>query len=268
MKQNAIFFIILIVFFTISCRKDKDSINTEQRKDSISQITTPSAENPNKNQVRHFFSANGGSVLYLKNGDVKGQARFDTDGDFITELLKTQTYDTYRESDNYLIQGNKDTIQFFDDFGKIDESWNILKGEPVKNKMQVISYKNPERSRLEQTENVAETRLIIFSPEYKTFKDENSEEAENYFTAMDDWNFYTHELNEQFEKLGIKTVYLKKPYLKLKIGNNKSIVINTHEKINNYNTQALFYKKGKKPIVIHLIFSDNNLEEIKEYLKN
>ena len=67
--------------------------------------------------------------------------------------------------------------------------------------------------------------------------------------------------------MGIKSIYLKKPYLKLNIENNEEIIIDTEQEINNHNAQALLYIKGKRPLIIHLITSDNNLDEIKKYLK-
>ncbi|MDP9955573.1 hypothetical protein J2X97_001210 [Epilithonimonas hungarica] len=256
------YFLILAV--VISCKKEQEV--QEIKKDSSIVKSKTINENP-RDQVQHLFIANGGSILYLKNGEIKGQARFDTDGDFITELMKTETYGHYTDYDDYLIdKKNKDTIFFFNDFGKIDEGWSILKGISIENPMQVVSYKSPKNPNPSQTETISETRLIILSPETKTFADENSEEAEAYFTAMDDWNFYSLELNESFEKLGVKTHYMKKRFLGLDLPNHKSITIDTKSKINGYNALAFLYKKGRMPIIVSLIFSDNDLDEVKEYL--
>lgn len=271
-----LFSLLLIAMIWCSCNKEsvgsKNQIteNEIRHKDSSEQLATKpenkAVETP-RDQVRHFFSANGGSILYLKNGEVKGQARFDTDGDFITDLMKTKIYATYREFDNYLTESNGGTTPFFEDVGQIDASWKILKGETVENPMQVFSYHSPKNPKPENVETITETTLIIFNPETKTFADEHSEEAEHYFIAMDDWNWYSHELSENFEKMGIKTIYLKKPNLKLKIGKNREIIINTKQKINNYNPQALLYVKGKRPLIVHLIASENRWDEIKTYLK-
>lgn len=270
--MKKLFSILLISMIMFSCKKENNASKsyidkTEiKHQDSLAKSTSKPENqeivNP-RNQVRHFFSANGGSILYLKNGDVKGQARFDTDGDFITELMKTETYATYREFDNYLTESNSGTTQFFEDYGKIDASWKILKGVSVENLMQVFSYQSPKISLPKDTETITETRLIIFSPETKTFADENSKEAENYFIAMDDWNWYSHELSENFEKMGIKTQYLKKRFLKLNIENNEKIIIDTKNKLNNYKAQALLYVKGKRPLIIHLITSENELDKTK-----
>lgn len=255
----------LILTVTISCKKEQKV--QEIKKDSIIIESKVANENP-RDKVQHLFTANGGSILYLKNGEIKGQARFDTDGDFITELMKTETYGHFTDYDDYLIdKKNKDTTFFFNDYGKINEGWKILKGISIENSMQVVSFKSEKNPNPSQTENISETRLIIFAPELKTFKDKNSPEADAYFTAMDDWNFYSLELDESFEKLGVKTHYMKKRFLSFDVPNHKSITIDTKSKINGDNVLALLYKKGKMPIIISLIFGDNNLDEMKEYLK-
>jgi len=236
-----------------------------QLKDSIIVESKTSIKNP-REQVQHLFTANGGSVLYLKNGDIKGQAKFDTDGDFITELMKTKTYGHYDEYDDYLIgKEYKDTTFFFNKLGRIDEGWNILKGISIENPMQIVSCKSPKNPNPKEIETISETRLIIFDPETKTFKDENSEEAENYFTAMDDWNFYSHELSESLGKLGVQTKYLNKRFLTFNSPNKN--VIDTKSKINGANVQALLYKKGKIPIVVPLILLEEDMELVKDYLR-
>ena len=267
MTKAILYLSILLLIF--SCKKEVKSTDESigKIKDPAIALEKPKPESP-RDQVRHFFSANGGSILYLKNGDIKGQARFDTDGDFITELMKTKTYAKYTEQDNYLLGTNrKDTTFFFNESGRIDDGWNIIKGISIESPMQVVSYTSPENPNPKEIETVSETRLIIFDPETKTFKDENSEEAENYFTAMDDWNFYSHELSESLGKLGVQTKHLSKRYLSIKFPDQKEILIDTKSKINGANVQALLYKKGKIPIIVPLILLEEDLNEVKAYLR-
>jgi len=264
-RQITLAAIISLNFF--SCKKEivKTSKKIKPTKNAVAQISNVRTENP-RDLVQHLFTANGGSILYLKNGDIKGQARFDTDGDFVTELMKTKTYGHYDEYDDYLIgKEYKDTTFFFNQFGKIDESWNILKGISIENPMQVVSYKSPKNPNPKEIETISETRLIIFDPETKTFKDENSQEAENYFIAMDDWNFYSHELSESLGKFGVQTKYLKKRFLTFNSQNKN--VIDTKSKINGANVQALLYKKGKMPIIVPLILLEEDMELVTDYLR-
>lgn len=256
---------LLIILVGVSCKKEPGVQVTEIDSDIVESKSL--MENPG-DQVQHLFIANGGSILYLKNGDIKGQARFDTDGDFVTELIKTETYGKYTDYNEYLIDSNnKDTVFFFNGFGKINDGWKILKGVSVDNPMQIVSYQSPKKHNTSETETISETRLIIFAPEIQTFADENSAEADAYFTAMDDWNFYSLELNESFEKLGVKTHYMKKRFLSLDLPNHKNITIDTRSNINGRKALALLYKKDKIPMIISLIFGDNDLDEVKKYLQ-
>ncbi|MGE6352776.1 hypothetical protein ACQKCJ_02745 [Flavobacterium sp. NPDC079362] len=258
-----IFYILLL----ISCRENEH----QKEKTTISATSkinlAKESANSEKKNINHLFVANGGSVLYMKNGERRSQARFDTDGNFVEELLKVAREDgKYKDYDNYLME-EKDSLNFFEDFGRIKSDWLILKGNEITNKQQVVSFTSPKNKNSQDVRTVESTQLILFNPEIKHFNDENSVEAESYFTAMDDWAYYSNELREFFKKKGVKSSYNEKRYLEFKIENNKTILIDTKSKINNYTPNALLYKKGKTPIILHLIASDNDPDEIQSYLK-
>ncbi len=268
----------LLVFSLISCKKNSDSkleqienavqIDSVKKQDSENNTLTTIDSTNQKEKANHLSVANGGSILYLKNGEIKGQARFDTDGDFVLELLKTKTYGKYIDYDNYIINQSGDTTTFFDENGRIGGDWKILKGINITNELQVASFISPKQYNKNEIEIVENSKLIIFSPETKTFNDENSVEAENYFTSMDDWNFYSHELKDYFSKLKIETIYTKKRYLSFEIENDDTIILDSKNDINNYKAQCLLYKKGKRPIITYLILTDDDKDEINSFLKN
>lgn len=262
-------FCLLVVFVLESC-ENKTKIETKEGEKKIikkvKKISALSANNEKEN-INHLFVANGGSVLYMKNGERRSQARFDTDGDFVTELLKISgSHGSYENFDNYIVE-DKDTINFFDDFGKISSDWMIIKGNEIINKLQLVSFVSPKEIKSENVESITSTKLIFISPEIKKFKDETSKEAEDYFTSMDDWNYYSNEISQYFKKIGISSSYPHKRFWQFEIENSKKITIDTKNKINGYLPQCLLYKKGKTPIIIYLLIDDNNLDEIKNYLK-
>jgi hypothetical protein len=266
--------IAICILLLNSCKENK----TEEFKNTNSTDTTAWSISKNnklteeediekqKKEINHLFISNGGFILYMKNGDLKGQARFDTDGDFVGELLQTKTYGKYKDYDDYVIDEHGYTTAFFDKSGRIGSDWEILKSIAIDNELQVMSFTSPKNEVPNETEIIATTKLIIFSPETKYFSDENSVEAENYLTAMDDWNYYSSELCDYFEKLGIESFYTKKRYLTFEIENRKKITIDTKSNINNFSTQCLLYRKNKRPIIIYLL-PVNNKDEIQEYLK-
>jgi hypothetical protein len=273
--------ITICILLLHSCKENKDEQSENKQSENISladatkspslkrnKLTEEEIEKQKK-EVNHLFVANGGSILYMKNGDIKGAARFDTDGDFVGELLQTETYGKYKDYDNYAIGERGDTIAFFDENGRIGMDWEILKSVDINYELQVMSFASPKNEVPNDTEIVTTTKLIIFSPETKSFSDENSVEAENYFIAMDDWNYYSNELSEYYEKLKVKSFYTKKRYLTLEIEKGKKITIDTKSQINNYDVQCLLYRKNKRPIIVYLLPNDNDKDkdEIQRYLK-
>ena len=256
---------ILGMLVLVSCKKNEDPKTIPNTVPTPATVKNKTARE--KDNINHLFVANGGSVLYMKNGERRSQARFDTDGDFVTELVKVATKDgSYKDFDTYLIE-NKDTLNFFEDFGRITSDWRILKGHPINSSLQVVSYTGPDAKNSQDVETVPATSLVIFRPESKLIKDENSKEAEDYYTAMDDWNYYAAELNHYFKKLHVSTVYAKKRYLTFEIEDKKTITIDTQNKLNNYAAQCVLYKKGTTPIIVYFLAEDNNADELKNYLK-
>jgi hypothetical protein len=272
--------IILVAIYILSLTSCKESKAEQSEKKQSENISLDDAAKSSsfeksklseeeiekqKKEVNHLFVANGGSILYMKNGDMKGAARFDTDGNFVGELLQTETYGKYKDYDNYAIGEQGDTIAFFDKNGRIGMDWKILKSVDVNSELQVMSFASTKNTN--DTEIVTTTKLIIFSPETKSFSDENSVEAENYFVAMDDWNYYSNELSEYFEKLKVKSFYTKKRYLTLEIEEGEKITIDTKSQINNFDVQCLLYRKNKRPIIVYLLPGVNDKDEIQRYLK-
>jgi len=111
---------------------------------------------------------------------------------------------------------------------------------------------------------INETCLIEVWPEGQDFEDENSEEAQDYYTAMDDWCWYIAETREKFKKMGIKSVVAKR-YLSFTLTDNKKILVDTKKEQNGESVSALLYKKGHIPMFIWT--ADHDLESITDYLQ-
>lgn len=258
--------ILSLVFLVLSCAKNQENKTAEQPESVVNTTDTEKKETPDRSQLNHLYSANGGSILYLKNGEVKSCARCDFDGDFIGQLQKLKTAYRYKDYDNYAIANGNDTIRFFEDLtGRIESGWKIIKGIPITHEMSVISYSEPEKNKKSTT--ITDTQLVILEQETRTFADENSPEADAYFTASDDYGWYLAELTESFEKRHIKVTSLKNRFVTFPIENNQKITIDTYKLINNNNVSVLLYKKNKRPIIVHLIPDENAEAEIKTYLE-
>jgi len=257
--------ILLLLFLGLSCAKKTENNETLQSDTIVNASDNEKANTIDKSQINHLFIANGGTLIYLKNGDVKSCAKCDSDEDPIAAVLQTKTAYQYKDFDDYLIEDKTDTIRFFEENGRIYSGWKIIKGMPITHELSVISYSKPEKN-VKDITKITDTRLVVFKPEIKEFADENTPEANAYFTAMDDWGWYSAELTEAFEKRSIKTAYLKTRFVSFLIENNETITIDTQKPINNTKVFALLYQKNKRPIITYLIPGDNEDDQIKMYL--
>ena len=239
--------LISYILLVISC-KNKQTI----KKEVINHSTSEENINNERKSINHLTVTNGGSILYMKNGERRSQARFDTDGDFVTELLKVAVKDgNYMNFENYLIDSN-DTISFFNYNGEIKSDWQILQGVNVKSKLQVVSYTSPKNKNLNNIEYIKKTELIIFGSKINK-------------SNPDAFLFFAKKIEKYFLNKGITSLFTKKRYLEFEI-DNKNIILDTRRKMNNYSPNCLLYKKGKNPIIIHLVLEDNNIDEINYYL--
>jgi len=109
---------------------------------------------------------------------------------------------------------------------------------------------------------INETCLVLKCPEEQHFDDENSEEAQNYFTVLDDFVFYSSTINSCFGKLDIHFIKVEKRYLSFALNNGKNHIIDTKEQSI---WEAFLYKKGEKPISVDVFNSD--WKAVAEYLQ-
>jgi len=98
----------------------------------------------------------------------------------------------------------------------------------------------------DSTQTINETCLIFVCPEEQNFEDENSEEAERYFTIVDDFVFYSSKTAMRFKEAGINCIAAEKRYLSFTLDNNEKYIVDTKKQ---GNFDALLYKKGQMPII-------------------
>ncbi len=118
----------------------------------------------------------------------------------------------------------------------------------------------------EQTEVITASGLFIVAPEVKTFENEQSEAAQNYFVAMDDRMYYSSQLIQWFEKRSIPGHYTSKRYLKI-VGAQQEWVVDTQKKVKGRTIDAIVYKAGQAPIMISLYENMTASDRLIDYLK-
>ncbi len=116
-----------------------------------------------------------------------------------------------------------------------------------------------------QTKVITTSGLFIVSPEVKTFEDEQSEAAQDYFVAMDDRMYYSSQLIQWFSEKGIPGHYTSKRYLKI-VGPQQAWIVDTQKEIKGHTIDAIVYKSGQAPIVISLYENMTAPDRLLDYL--
>ena len=155
------------------------------------------------------------------------------------------------------------TWEFFDDFGRIREGWKIINYHKVNSPLQITNVeKDIKKISKSNIQNITETCLILITPE-------QSKDANEEYDPVMEWSLYAYDRAEQYEAMGIKSVYAKKKYLSFALADGEKVVIDTKKAQNDkFPPTILLYKKGKIPIELSPSGeSDEGNELIEEYLR-
>ncbi|TQI78626.1 hypothetical protein FHU10_1336 [Serratia fonticola] len=112
-----------------------------------------------------------------------------------------------------------------------------------------------------------QTGLVLIQPELKTFADEDSEEAQDYATAMDDWSYYASETTQHFEALPVQVVNTDKRYLIFTLGKDQRMIFDTRKPQPGAEEGvwgAFLYRQGQPPMGVDI--TDNDMAAAKTYL--
>ncbi|MCU0355484.1 MAG: hypothetical protein MUD08_17355 [Cytophagales bacterium] len=255
---------LLLLTAVILCIGCQNTENKQTATDSLSGFVQE--EKLNEPKIKYLSATNGGLLAFLDNGNVTACPRCDLTGGNVKNLVSAKPDNTYREFPSFLLLGQSDTLQLFENgYGAIANDWKIFNHCEVDFKEMVTNYRiNDNALNRDSVQVIDETCFVHFPPETKTFADENSPEAEAYFTAMDDWSYYMNETNQNFAKAGVKSVAAEKRFLLFKRDTNEEILVDTKDTQLGMKISALVYRKGKMPLVVNLV--DNKMEICKKYL--
>jgi len=124
---------------------------------------------------------------------------------------------------------------------------------------------------------IGETCLVTVLPPIRHFEGEESDEANVWFTAMDDWLYYAYELGERLKGMGVERVYAKQRYLSFELTGGETIVVDTEQRQHGpaaseqspdgHTVHALLYRRGRVPLLVNLIPLEEDIAVIEEYLR-
>ncbi|MDR2910474.1 MAG: hypothetical protein LBV47_03790 [Bacteroidales bacterium] len=163
-----------------------------------------------------------------------------------------------------VISPNAESISFRGETGSFDRKLVKLKRQQER-PYQITNFR-PHSNAIpaDSILYITETCLITIQPEIRHFEDEDSEEADAWFTAMDDWGYYMAQTSKLFDELGVKNVNAEKRYLSFALAGGERIIVDTREMQNGWPAHMLLYKQGHLPLYINT--ADPDMEGICGYL--
>lgn len=163
-----------------------------------------------------------------------------------------------------------DTVMPLYNDGQIAAGWLIVNYQKVISPRMVTRYQPCSgQTGGEQSIDLKETALVIIKPEQQKFTNEDSQEAQDYFTGMDDWYYYASEMTQHYETLGIHVIDSEKKSLSFLLGKNECMDFDVKkwqpETSPDDSWGAFLYRKGQLPIAIDI--TDYDTSETKMYLR-
>jgi len=174
---------------------------------------------------------------------------------------------TYVEYPNRLHLSNDAEIKFFDNngLGHINPGWEVIRYYRIASNRQITNLISDidHLGQFDDVKYIEETCLIILPLRGQPLSDDRM--------------FYEYQTVSKFEKMGIKIIHLGDGaekgedeagtlYLNFKLYDGTTFFVDTNEEQNASSYSALLYRKGYIPIIIDIVGSDEQDEEIEGYL--
>jgi len=234
-----------------------------------------------KKSVKHIWKSDEYAVIFFNNGTVRLASEWQENMNI--EKLKPNA--AYKEYPTRLLVEDAREMQLFDDFGHIaftNPGWEVINYHRVYSRYQItnlitdLSKVNGGSGpgQFDNIKQIKNTCLILLPFKEQHFEDEDSDEAQAYFTMADDWGWYVSQTKTKFEEMGIENIQLTRDeeeensrlFLSFELYDGNTIFVNTQEEQNGAVYTALLYRKGYIPIIIDIVGSDEQNEQIENYL--
>ncbi len=107
---------------------------------------------------------------------------------------------------------------------------------------------------------IGQTCFLIPTPEIIQFTDEENPEAQDWFTVMDDWAWYSAHTREALNEIGLKEISVEKRYLGFRTADMDDIIIDSR----SHDVYVFLFKVGHAPVFVDICMPD--IPRIKQYL--
>ena len=173
----------------------------------------------------------------------------------------------YQENETHLQLENDTEIMLFDFMGRINDGWKLINYHEVKSKYQITNFEISGSKPIgADIQEFLQTIFVVIPPTVPNFDDEDSEEADEYYTMTDDWAWYISETQTQIESMGVPIIWADKRYLSFVLSETETITVDVSQSQNGTSISGLLYKQGEIPIMIYTMWIDNDAMSIYDFL--
>ncbi len=219
--------------------------------------------------LKYLFSSSSGLIGFYSDGTARTCPGCNQAASGIDTMAALEPFGTYNDSESSVTLSDDTVMPLYND-GRIAAGWLIVNYQKVMSPRMVTRYQHCSGHTMrEQSIDLKETALVVIYPEQKKFANENSQEAQDYYTAMDDWSYYASEITRHYEALGVQVSYSDKKALSFLLGKNECMnfdVKKWQSKTSPEDSWDVFlYRKGQLPIAVDI--TDYDTSETKNYLR-
>ena len=218
-------------------------------------------------RLKYVVKDDNGIIGFFNDGSAVTGRWHDINDATLETLYNEEPSAAYKELPDGIALSGGDEIKFSDDDRAISSKWAMIDYSWIHSYGAVTDYSAYGGIfHSDDILKINDTCFIEMTPETKTFENEESEEADAYFAAMDDHAYYINEIRSKFENIGVKNTITENRYLVFTLKGGSQIIVDTLAEQNGKRVKAFLYKKGKLPLIVNI--ADSNMEQYKYYLQN
>jgi len=216
--------------------------------------------------LRYLYASNGGLIGFYDDDQVRGCAQCDFIASNVVTMQESKPYAKWHNTDMEIVWGDGEIIPLYKE-GAIADEWKIFESQPVISTSMVTKYEPFTQSTLPPDAlELKETTAVMIIPPLKTFTDENSTEAQDYSTTMEDWAFYASQARSFFESLHVPVIESDRHRFVIALADNRKVIFdaNHSQPQNESDWQLVLYRKGQLPIMLDLTETESDV--VNKYL--
>ncbi|MDR0829180.1 MAG: hypothetical protein LBN95_03600 [Prevotellaceae bacterium] len=265
--KKTLLFLTVIALCGCGNKTQKSSENTVEKPIDTTVATAQADEPQTAKKMKYLYFSAGDAIGFFDDGTVAEYMSCGENAENWKTLFTRKVVATYKEFPTYLLTDKKigkygTKFEFYSKYyyGNVESEWAMMNFQDIYYQPSSITHYVLHTVSEDNIQDIRGTCLIQMPVEIKHFENEDSPEAEEYLTIMDDYAWFMSETIGYFEQKGVKNISPKKKYLRFTLSDGERIVIDSDAAQNNVKPAALLYRKGAMPVVIDIATKDEDFD--------